>query len=312
MAALMSITFVLLGGAGAIFEASGRDSDLTGRTENWDIVVTLVQRRPLLGWGYLVYWRDEGFVGGSSGFERFGLRSAHSGYLEVALGAGVVASLVVVLTLLHLMIVGYRRLFSRGGHVADAGLVAVAVLTMFLNISESLFPSSVWTLPTLLLLVLGARSAGRSRQRARMRSSLRRNRFVGDARWSLGIFAARSVSSLVFVVVVSRSLRAQPMACSLVTSILTSLASVVFTGGISHVMTMAAARSDGTAGRVLVAGLRFSGGAFLPVLACYVMVASVVLSVPVWPALLLFGADVVVAGAARSGRVCTHRPGAVQ
>jgi exopolysaccharide production protein ExoQ len=159
MAALLSVAFVTIGGIGTIFSASGRDSDLTGRTEIWDVVVGLIGSRPILGWGYLAYWRDEGFAGGASGFEEFGLRSAHSGYLEVALGAGVAASILVLLTLLHLAVGGYRRFAASHGRPADAALVAIAVLAIVLNISESLFPSSVWTLPTLLLVALGARAA---------------------------------------------------------------------------------------------------------------------------------------------------------
>jgi O-antigen/teichoic acid export membrane protein len=131
-----------------------------------------------------------------------------------------------------------------------------------------------------------------------MRGSLRRNRFVGDARWSLGIFTTRAAASLAFVVVVSRSLESAAYGLLAATSILTSLAAVVVTGGISHAMTMAAARSDGNAGRILAAGLRSAGASVVPVAGCYLMLASVVLQIPLWPALLLFGADVVLSGAA--------------
>ena len=121
----------------------------------------MIQSRPLLGWGYLAYWRDEGFAGGASGFEEFGVRSAHSGYLEVALGAGVVASFLVLLTLVHLIAVGHRRFSVNGGRPGAVALVAIAVMTIVLNISESLFPSSVTPLPMLLLLVLAARATSR-------------------------------------------------------------------------------------------------------------------------------------------------------
>ena len=131
-----------------------------------------------------------------------------------------------------------------------------------------------------------------------MKRSFRGNRFVGDARWSLGIFAARAVSSLAFVVVVSRALESAAYGLLAATSILTSLAAVVVTGGISHAMTMAAARSDGTAGRILVAGLRSAGTLVVPVGACYLVLATMVLQIPLWPAVLLFGADVIVSGAA--------------
>lgn len=158
MAALLVIAFRAVGGISAILVASGKSSDLTGRTEIWERVTSLIEERPAAGWGYLAYWRDEGFADGrQSGFQEFGLRSAHSGYLEAALGAGILAGVLVAVTLIVLTVRGFRRSTISRPHPADISLFSIALLTAIVNVSETLFPA---TSRTLLMLMLVALSAG--------------------------------------------------------------------------------------------------------------------------------------------------------
>jgi O-antigen ligase len=154
---VFAVAFQAIGGTSAILVASGKSSDLTGRTEIWDKVTSLIGERPAAGWGFLAYWRDSGFADGSrSGFEEFGLRSAHSGYLEAALGAGVAAGVLVAVTLLALAIRGFRRSTVAQPHSADIALFAIAVMTAIVNVSETLFPATSRTLPTLMIVALSA------------------------------------------------------------------------------------------------------------------------------------------------------------
>lgn len=157
MAAAFTLALRAAGGYGAVFVASGKSSDLTGRTDIWATVSSLIAERPVIGWGYLAYWRDEGFANGErSGFEEFGLRSAHNGYLETALGAGVLAAVLVAICLLALLVRGYRRSTVAAPQSSDAALAALALFGLIANMSESIFPASTLVVLTVLIIALSA------------------------------------------------------------------------------------------------------------------------------------------------------------
>lgn len=143
------------GGFAAILAASGKSSDLTGRTDIWAEVTRRIGERPVVGWGYLAFWRDEGFDGGPSGHEMFGLRHAHNGYLDAALGAGVLAGVLLAVTLLAMVVRSYRRCVAHPSSI-DFALFGMALFTATVNVSETLFPATTRTLLTLLLFALAA------------------------------------------------------------------------------------------------------------------------------------------------------------
>ena len=72
----------------------GRSSNLTGRTEIWSLVISFIQQRPILGYGYSGFWlgaSPESFVvnrvmGGP-------VMYSHNGYLEMLLNLGVIGLL---------------------------------------------------------------------------------------------------------------------------------------------------------------------------------------------------------------------------
>jgi O-antigen ligase len=159
--ALLVVVVSVAGGVEGLVRASGRDPDLTGRTGIWTGVAHLVRERPLQGWGFLAFWRDGPFATeGPSGFARFGLRSAHNGYLEVALGAGIVAAILVVVTLVVIGARAARRFVGAGRDMVALALVGTVVFAGVVNVAESFFPASTFTLPTLLVVALSAREAG--------------------------------------------------------------------------------------------------------------------------------------------------------
>lgn len=68
-----------------------RDSTFTGRTELWSAVTDAIRVRPLLGYGYAVFWRW-GATGDASdvitAIHWTGVEQAHNGYLDLCLDLG--------------------------------------------------------------------------------------------------------------------------------------------------------------------------------------------------------------------------------
>src|SRR5512134_769809 len=64
----------------------GRDPTLTKRTVIWAFALQMIEARPLLGYGYGVFWDSVGSVAG--------VVNAHNGYLTVILDLGFVGALI--------------------------------------------------------------------------------------------------------------------------------------------------------------------------------------------------------------------------
>lgn len=72
-----------------LLKAINRDPTLTGRTELWSAVADMISDRPLLGYGYASFWREE--QGPSLAVWRrvhWAAPNAHNGFLELALDLG--------------------------------------------------------------------------------------------------------------------------------------------------------------------------------------------------------------------------------
>jgi exopolysaccharide production protein ExoQ len=113
----------------------GRDLTLTGRTDIWQAAAPAVAANPWLGYGYYAFWLpDDGPAFWIREAVQWPVASAHSGWLELALGMG---RLGVVLFAAQLL-----ATLSRGAGAAmrsDAGLWAPTFLAAFAmyTLSES-------------------------------------------------------------------------------------------------------------------------------------------------------------------------------
>lgn len=88
---LSSAMAVFSANSGAITNALGRSSDLTGRTEIWSSVTGSVLERPLLGYGYSGFWAEASAASAQIDHAVGGpIMYAHNGYLEVLLSLGIV------------------------------------------------------------------------------------------------------------------------------------------------------------------------------------------------------------------------------
>jgi exopolysaccharide production protein ExoQ len=69
----------------------GKDPTLTGRSNIWAAVMTSVMKRPILGYGYMAFWRGlQGESGNVSLASHWIVPHAHNGFLEVWLQLGIV------------------------------------------------------------------------------------------------------------------------------------------------------------------------------------------------------------------------------
>lgn len=140
--ALASAAVVVVTGAGIILlapdlivAALGRDLTLTGRTDIWEASARFVEAKPWLGYGYYAFWLpDNGPAFWVREAVAWQVASAHSSWLELALGVGRIGVILFALQLLATL--------ARGAGVAlqpNAGLWAPAFLITFAlyTLSES-------------------------------------------------------------------------------------------------------------------------------------------------------------------------------
>ena len=97
---VLAITFLATDPA-SLFEMLDRDPSLTGRTELWTYVWEAISERPLLGWGYSAFWTpDSRNVAYIQHAIHWPAPNSHNGYLEIALGTGIVGIAGLVTTVL--------------------------------------------------------------------------------------------------------------------------------------------------------------------------------------------------------------------
>jgi exopolysaccharide production protein ExoQ len=99
----LSAVFNIFGG---LVHAMGRDSTLTGRTDIWNVVLS-VSGNPLIGTGYESFWLGDRL---QEVWDRTakGIQEAHNGYLEMYLNLGWVG----VILLAGIVIAGYRNILA--------------------------------------------------------------------------------------------------------------------------------------------------------------------------------------------------------
>lgn len=129
-----SLASALIGGAGIVLlapdfvvAALGRDLTLTGRTEIWEASARFVEGQPWLGYGYYAFWLpDNGPAYWVREAVAWPVASAHSSWLELALGLGRVGVMLFALQLIATLARGAGAMMK-----PEAGLWAPAFLAAF-------------------------------------------------------------------------------------------------------------------------------------------------------------------------------------
>jgi len=114
----------------------GKDPSLTGRTEIWQAVVTSIMKHPILGYGYMAFWR--GYVGESANISLtagWAVSSAHNGLLGVWVELGAAGLILVVASFL----VAFRnalRCVTSGCSQYFKWCACIVFLTIVISIDE--------------------------------------------------------------------------------------------------------------------------------------------------------------------------------
>ena len=110
----------------------GRDLTFTGRTDIWAASAQFVEARPWLGYGYYSFWvPDNGPAYWVREAVQWNVPSAHSGWLETALGMGRIGVALFALQLAATLWRGASSIMDlRAGLWAPAFLAAFALYTM--------------------------------------------------------------------------------------------------------------------------------------------------------------------------------------
>ena len=117
----------------------GRDSTLTGRTQIWSTAVQYIGDRPLLGYGYQVFWEPDGpvrrYLAKDLGWEPV---TAHDGYLEIGLDFGL-AGLFLFITFLIEAVRRSLRYLRSGSEPIRAWPFVVVVALAVINLADANF-----------------------------------------------------------------------------------------------------------------------------------------------------------------------------
>jgi len=136
MSTSKTFTVLMLAIPDEMFALIGKERTLTGRTDIWDALIYSIQQKPLLGYGYGVYWDDPL---GPSYYVRimleWGVPSAHNGWIETWLSVGLIG---VVMFSIYYMVTLFLAIdrIKRGG--AETYWVVISTLVfLMLSMSES-------------------------------------------------------------------------------------------------------------------------------------------------------------------------------
>ena len=118
----------------SLLQLLGRNSTLTGRTDLWQLCLTLV-RNPVVGAGYESFWLGHRLAAMWAYIP--GVNQAHNGYLEIYLNLGWVG----VVLLAAILIAGYRNITRavRRGEAAASLRLAFFLVACIANCTEAGF-----------------------------------------------------------------------------------------------------------------------------------------------------------------------------
>jgi exopolysaccharide production protein ExoQ len=114
--AAIPVAALIISNAETVLRALGKESTLTGRLPLWALVKAEIMTKPLLGFGYTAFWS-------TADAERIRLvvnwdvMNAHNGFLEMALGLGLVGLAIFIIGIVRNFVLALR--IARGAEEID-------------------------------------------------------------------------------------------------------------------------------------------------------------------------------------------------
>jgi exopolysaccharide production protein ExoQ len=154
---------------GLIFQTTGKDPSLTGRTELWETAVREVAQSPILGIGYRAFWVEgnalaealwaDFYIASKSGF------NFHNLILSNAVEIGVVGVLLQFLLIMPAFVLASRWLLTVGHAPSMFGFMAISFV-IILSVMEVpvFFEFHALSVMVLVALVYGLRAARTTHQ----------------------------------------------------------------------------------------------------------------------------------------------------
>jgi O-antigen ligase len=118
-----------------LFASMGKSSDLSGRSDLWDILFDMLSKTPLLGFGYAAFWEKykEVLAPYNGGWAA---PDAHNGYLDMALSVGFIGLFLFGISYLYTLNKGLERFRYSKTNEELWPLMLLAYVTMT-NFSET-------------------------------------------------------------------------------------------------------------------------------------------------------------------------------
>lgn len=156
---VIATLIMTFGGRGDVAQALGRNSNLSGRTEIWQAVLSMAPN-PLVGAGFESFWLGPRVAKLAEVFPNLHLNEAHDGYIEVYLELGWVG----VGLIAFLLIDGYRRSVKafRRSPALGGLLIAYILAALTYNATEAGFRMlhPMWVFLLLAVTVASRIAAG--------------------------------------------------------------------------------------------------------------------------------------------------------
>ncbi len=139
---LAASTMITQSSTGALGKVAtmGREDDvssLSGRLPLWEELLTSVEKKPILGYGYLAFW-DAKKVEYLSATFRWEIPHAHNLYLDVLLDGGIVGLTLALLTMLCAFVEA-TKLYARHGRIEFAIIFGIFAYAVINGLAESIF-----------------------------------------------------------------------------------------------------------------------------------------------------------------------------
>jgi len=137
----VAIVFLVLGSfaafSGDILPWIGKDASLTGRTDIWRAVILSAMKRPVLGYGYLAFWRGvQGESANVSLASGWIVTGAHNGFLNIWLTLGVAGLAPIVYVFVKSLKDGALSL-QDGASFSLSWYLSIVLLTLVHSLDET-------------------------------------------------------------------------------------------------------------------------------------------------------------------------------